>query len=146
STTTILPDSQKAHRRDHAIRARFEALKRRLAQLEGPGLEGVVDELFPDGDEDLEILRNSAIESLDGEDVASLNAQWLLDQLRTQITQPELPKGGEFVRIMSLHQSIGLTSKVVIVVGCIHGLIPFFDGDETQEERAATLREQRRLF
>jgi superfamily I DNA/RNA helicase len=34
----------------------------------------------------------------------------------------------------------------VIVTGCSRGLVPFFNADETPEEQAATLCEQRRLF
>jgi DNA helicase II / ATP-dependent DNA helicase PcrA len=47
---------------------------------------------------------------------------------------------------MSLHKSKGLTSRAVIVGGSIRGLIPFEDQDETDEEQAAILLEQRRLF
>ena len=128
------------------IRAKFMELKARLAELAPLTLPDVVDRLFPEGDQNLETLRSAALATLDGQDLANLNAQWLLDKLRSEITQPELPDSGEFVRIMSLHRSKGLTSKVVIVTGCIHGLIPFFDQDETPEQREATLREQRRLF
>jgi superfamily I DNA/RNA helicase len=66
--------------------------------------------------------------------------------LRVTVTQPEMPQEGDFVRIMSLHKSKGLTSRAVIVAGCIRGLIPFEDRDATDEEQAAILLEQRRLF
>lgn len=74
------------------------------------------------------------------------DAQTLLDLLRTEITQPEMPAEGDFVRIMSLHKSKGLTSRITIIVGCIHGLIPFVDNDLPPAERAAHLQEQRRVF
>ena len=57
-----------------------------------------------------------------------------------------MPEHAEFVRIMSLQKSKGLTSKVVIVLGCIEGLIPFVDSKERTTERAEILREQRRFF
>lgn len=47
---------------------------------------------------------------------------------------------------MSLQKSKGLTSKVVIALGCIEGLVPFIDTDETPAEQQEILREQRRLF
>ena len=47
---------------------------------------------------------------------------------------------------MSLQKSKGLTSKVVLVLGCVEGLVPFEDRDETPAEQAAALSEQRRLF
>jgi superfamily I DNA/RNA helicase len=73
-------------------------------------------------------------------------AEDLLESLRTRITQPEMPEEGEFVRIMSLHKSKGLTSRAVIVCGCVDGLIPIHDEDGTVEEQLAKVREQRRLF
>ena len=58
-----------------------------------------------------------------------------------------MPDDGEFVRVMSLHKSKGLTSKVTVVLGCIQGLIPGANDDDTnEEEKEATLQEQRRLF
>jgi superfamily I DNA/RNA helicase len=57
-----------------------------------------------------------------------------------------MPEQSDFVRIMSLQKSKGLTSKVVIVLGCIEGLAPFIDADETPAEQQEILREQRRLF
>jgi DNA helicase-2/ATP-dependent DNA helicase PcrA len=57
-----------------------------------------------------------------------------------------MPEEVDYVRVMSLHKSKGLTSRVTIVSGCTHGLIPFVNFDESPDEAAATLREQRRLF
>lgn len=45
---------------------------------------------------------------------------------------------------MSLHKSKGLTADLVVVVGCMEGLIPFIDSDLPQPDRS--LEEQRRLF
>lgn len=46
---------------------------------------------------------------------------------------------------MSLHKSKGLTADLVVVVGCIEGLIPMIKGDSATEQDAS-LEEQRRLF
>jgi superfamily I DNA/RNA helicase len=70
----------------------------------------------------------------------------LFDRIKTHITQPEMPEEGDFVRVMSLHKSKGLTSRVVIVAGCTRGLIPFQDNDQAPVEQDAILQEQRRLF
>jgi superfamily I DNA/RNA helicase len=70
----------------------------------------------------------------------------LFDRIKTHITQPEMPEEGEFVRVMSLHKSKGLTSKVAIVAGCTEGLIPFRDEEQPQLEQDAVLLEHRRLF
>ncbi len=70
----------------------------------------------------------------------------LRDCLETLITQPEMPDEGDFVRIMSLHKSKGLTSKVTIITSCIQGLIPNIDDELSGSEKEEFLSEQRRLF
>lgn len=121
---------------------RFQELQNELALL--PSLRGIdlVNALFPDGQDWAAPLREAALLRIQ----PTTDGQGLLDSLLVGITQPEMPEGGEFVRIMSLHKSKGLTSRAVVVVGCIHGLIPFYDRDETQLEKRETLAEQRRLF
>jgi DNA helicase-2/ATP-dependent DNA helicase PcrA len=54
--------------------------------------------------------------------------QEFLDELRTDITQPELPgTQGPSVRIMSLHKSKGLTARLVVIAGCVAGILPSID-------------------
>ena len=80
-------------------------------------------------------------------DLPELNSNTeLLDCIRTNVTQPTMPEDVDYVRVMSLHKSKGLTSRVAIVSACTHGLIPFAKDGETVNEAAATLNEQRRLF
>ena len=75
-----------------------------------------------------------------------LGARDLVDAIRRHITQPELPTNVDYVRVMSLHKSKGLTADVVIVVGCLEGLTPFIDYAAPRAEQARSLEEQRRLF
>lgn len=71
----------------------------------------------------------------------------LLDELRTAITQPELPgSDGDIIQVMSLHKSKGLTRDVVVVAGCMAGTLPFVPPDEPAEARNSRIEEQRRLF
>lgn len=121
---------------------RYADLQQQIASRMTLSLEELVDDLFPDGDDDVTALRESALLGLDG----LQSVEDLHDHVRTQITQPDMPESGEFVRIMSLHKSKGLTSKVVIVGACIEGLVPFRDDDATIAAQAITLAEQRRLF
>ena len=102
----------------------------------------LIDQLFPENTPDVQVLREAAQLALP----RCGNAASLFDSLRTAVTQPEMPEEGDFVRIMSLHKSKGLTAKVAIIAGCIRGLIPFEDRDEPEAERAQILLEQRRLF
>ena len=122
--------------------ARFTDVKQELAELEGATLEQLRDRLFPEDMEWAQVIREMSL--LDIEELET--PKDLLDDVRTKITQPEMPEAGEFVRIMSLHKSKGLTSKAVIVCGCIEGLVPFRKDDEPQAVQRKKLKEQRRLF
>lgn len=121
---------------------RYQELQTEINRLNQLSVAGLFCDLFPQSSTWAEPICELVTEKIgDVED-----AQSLLDLLRTEITQPEMPAEGDFVRIMSLHKSKGLTSRVTIIVGCIHGLIPFVDNDLPSTERLANLQEQRRLF
>ena len=125
-----------------ALIDKYRELKVILAGFSGQTLTQFVDVLLPAGDEDCSVLREVATLALPQlESVGDL-----FDRIKTHITQPEMPEEGEFVRVMSLHKSKGLTSKVAIVAGCTEGLIPFRDDEQPQAEQDAVLGEQRRLF
>jgi superfamily I DNA/RNA helicase len=128
--------------RTSEIVARFESVKERLPEFEDVTIEELIDGLFPEGQEWSQVIREMALLGVDDIDTSDE----LLDHVRTKITQPEMPEAGEFVRIMSLHKSKGLTAKAVIVCACIEGLIPFRNEGATPAEQRLILREQRRLF
>ncbi len=135
SGTLSLPRTSKLRAKFRDINARLSALR----TLQGMPL---IDALFRDGAEWARDLREAALFT----DAGTISAEDLLDHLRTRITQPEMPEAGAFVRVMSLHKSKGLTSRAVIVCGCIEGLIPFRKDDEPPAEQERILQEQRRLF
>ena len=122
----------------------YQELEDAISKMSDLSLPELADKLFPEGEDDLNALREVALMGLsEAENVADL-----FDHVKTHITQPEVPDG-DFVRIMSLHKSKGLTSKATIIAGCTQGLIPFesFEPDKlTPEEKLAQLQEQRRLF
>lgn len=121
---------------------RFKALRVDLAALEGKSAAEVVDLIFPAATSGCALLREASLLALrEVETVAEL-----LDAVRGFITQPEVPTDEDYVQVMSLHKSKGLTKKVAIVVGCIHGVIPYQSRDASPDEQARTLEEQRRLF
>ena len=121
---------------------RFKDLKAEISALEPLSGLALLDYLFPDTESDNAAIREAA----ELADASSHEAKEILRALTSVVTQPAMPEAGEFVRVMSLHKSKGLTSKVVIVAGCVQGLIPFLDGDHTLAEAKANLEEQRRLF
>ncbi len=120
----------------------FQQLRSELDALSGLDVVGVVDRLLPVAQPWAADLRYFATQGgMDG-----LNNEKLVDRLRERITQPELPTDEDYIKLMSLHKSKGLTSRVVIVVGCMQGLIPNLPERLTQDEQAEHLKEQRRLF
>ena len=97
---------------------------------------------MPEGDVSVSALRSAALLALP----RANSIGDLFESMRATVTQPETPAEADYVRVMSLHKSKGLTSKVVLVAGCIQGLIPVQDFDQTPQEQLAILQEQRRLF
>jgi superfamily I DNA/RNA helicase len=125
------------------IQERFRALITQLSELKKlTERADLVDHLFPDEKDWARPMREVCLSSLDRISTPTE----LLEELRIQITQPEMPLAGEFVRVMSLYKSKGLTSRVAIIAGCVEGLIPTTDSEHTSDEALANLREQRRLF
>jgi superfamily I DNA/RNA helicase len=120
----------------------FRELVTTLDGLRAHALPDLINAVIPDGVEGCAVLRGAALLALpECEDVEELFAT-----VQSSVTQPEIPEDVDFVRIMSLQKSKGLTSKVAIVAGCIQGLIPFQDFDKPNAEQQAILAEQRRLF
>jgi len=71
----------------------------------------------------------------------------LLSQIIEAVSQPEIPPDVTDVRIMSLHKSKGLSSPIVVIAGCVDGLLPAEPEQGTSiAARQAHLEEQRRLF
>lgn len=122
--------------------ARFHELQIWLQALQQLDMATLIDNLMPEGIEECRVLREMALLAHDDCD----DVEDLFEAIKGGITQPEMPEEADFVRVMSLHKSKGLTSKVVIVAGCIQGLIPFQDFDKPYAEQQAILAEQRRLF
>ena len=121
---------------------RFREIKQELQYLETLNVEEVLNFLFPEDEEWAEQLRELALGVFQEE----VTLQNFLNELTTKLTQPVMPEGGEYVRIMSLHKSKGLSSPVVIVAGCVEGIIPMIDANLARPEQEKMLEEQRRLF
>lgn len=123
--------------------ARHNALNARLTATVGIEGQALIDRLFPTGNPALAELRAVAQAALsDGEAPEDLRRR-----MSELITQPELPgEQDDVIRIMSLHKSKGLTAKLVIVLACVEGAIPFLDTRATPAEQRESLQEQRRLF
>lgn len=70
----------------------------------------------------------------------------LLTELVKAISTPDIPPDVTEVRIMSLHKSKGLSSPVVIIAGCVEGVLPPRSDAASLAQQEAEMEEQRRLF
>ena len=119
----------------------FSTATSRAAQLREMSVPDLVDALFPDGEEATADLRAIAVDHL-GE---TPTAEELLRVVVEAITQDTVPQSPDFVRVMSLHKSKGLTSRSVYVVGAVQGVLPTLVSDNVGQRELA-VREGRRLF
>ena len=97
-----------------------------------------------ENNDECKILREVAERFLDANPDSSDVGQ-LLSHIQDNIIELETPKE-RHVKIMSLQKSKGLTSKVVIVAGCIEGLIPGTDAKSSGQNHDDRIREYCRLF
>jgi superfamily I DNA/RNA helicase len=75
------------------------------------------------------------------------SAKKLADEVREIVTEPDIPEVVPDVRLMSLHKSKGLSANVVIIAGCVEGILPRQVQPGTTAAAAEELiEESRRLF
>ena len=117
---------------------RYTLLLRKLEELRDLRGFELYKILFSQDDERLDWLRAAAFD-LQSEN-KDYDASKLREKLSGVIMSPEVPEDSDLVRIMSLHKSKGLTADLVVVAGCIQGIIP------RQGIGEAELEEARRLF
>lgn len=121
---------------------RFKEIVKQIKSLEELLGADLVDALFPEDEEWALLLRDAASQIVEEE----TTAKDLHVELLSTVTQVEPPEEGDYIRIMSIHKSKGLTSKAVIICGCVDGLIPARNDDLSDDEQDALFEEQRRLF
>ena len=124
--------------------ARFREIGTELGDLRGNGdMPSLVRRWLPANIEGIDALRALVVELAE----TAASPDELLSNLTRTISTPEILPDVTQVRIMSLHKSKGLSSPVVVIAGCIEGLLPVApDEDMTPAEQQADLEEQRRLF
>ncbi|MBH0177462.1 MAG: ATP-dependent helicase [Nitrospira sp.] len=125
-----------------ALIRRFTALKSRLTEIRALDGYELVAAVFPSEHEWAKPLAELASQI----EEEQFGAQELVEAIRRNVTQPELPTDVDYVRVMSLHKSKGLTADMVVVVGCLEGLMPSIDSKASQQDQWRSLEEQRRLF
>jgi superfamily I DNA/RNA helicase len=126
---------------------RFHSIQSELAELRGSDgyddISNLVRRWLPDSIQGLDDFRSLVVDLAP----AATSPLELLTALNDAIATPEIPPDVTQVRIMSLHKSKGLSSPVVVIAGCIEGLLPAApDRDKSPQEQQADLEEQRRLL
>jgi DNA helicase-2/ATP-dependent DNA helicase PcrA len=127
-----------------SLTKRYTELRKKILDLYAVDSDGALAILFPEGvvwARPFRDLIDALKESHERATIADI-----FEGLRDYITQPDVPADPDYVRIMSLYKSKGLTSKVVIVTSCVDGTIPRYEDKLPPEEAAQKLEEQRRLF
>ena len=125
-----------------ALITRYEPAARAVQRLRAlESLSELIDALFPEDVDTVSDLRATAL----GAVVRASSAKDLLDEILESVTQDTVPQSPDFVRIMSLHKSKGLTSPAVFVVAAIDGIVPTITSDSPELQEAAR-EEGRRLF
>lgn len=123
--------------------ARFGEVRDRIEMLEGLTAQDLVDELFPDGDDDYTRLRSL----LDGEFDEDTEPQELTSVIWEKMYEPDFPADADYVRVMTLYGSKGLGTPIVYVTSLVEGLLPSFpDPQDSRAVQGRKLEEQRRLF
>jgi len=124
------------------IMDRYRELAALLGRLEFMTVEEIINELFP-LDEEWSIPFRVIIGNIDN----ATTLRRITHSIESSIVQREMPIDVNYVRIMSLHKSKGLTADNVIILSCLAGLLP----NPPKEDDSLILQnrhmeEQRRLF
>lgn len=129
---------------------RYKEFEQIRIELSDKSLTEIIKALFnPETPEDIEELL-SLISTFTIDDEMDKYKFFL--KLQDRIRTPEVTSDVGFVRIMSLHKSKGLTSKVVFILGCVNGLIPTIKdeqdliGNNQLAELDKLRKEAKRLF
>jgi DNA helicase II / ATP-dependent DNA helicase PcrA len=122
---------------------RYLLLRRKAIQLSDIDDREKFNSIFPENAPQFDNIREIVDNSISDDD-------WQINKLVSVIiinaTQPEIPTDVEYVRIMSLQKSKGLSADHVLVTGCIQGLIPSYDDRLSPQQQQRLVEEQRRLF
>jgi len=121
---------------------RYRVLQKQLISMYELKGQAIVDACFPENIIECSQLRELALEAVE----ANMNPRDLLNVVREEIVQPEIPLERTDVSIMSLHKAKGLEADLVIIPSCVEGLIPRIDADVATLEQQQQIDENRRLF
>lgn len=125
-----------------ALTNRYKETIAKIKYFSDKELPDLLNDLFPEGVTDVEELRQIAFEILPQ---ASSLAHFLR-MIVYRLTMMDVPESPNYVRIMSLHKSKGLTAKCVYIMGTMQGVLPYLKSTNTESEDVEAIIEQRRLM
>ncbi|MYD16689.1 MAG: ATP-dependent helicase [Chloroflexi bacterium] len=130
-------DREAEHGVDSEVMSRFESIREEVeAVRRTQGTDAVMDMMFPREDATMADMRNIIEEEMKGRDPnEEPTLAELLLGVRRAINLPEERDKGDFVRLMTLHKSKGLSAPYTFIVGCIDGVLPKRDNTDYEEER-----------
>lgn len=124
--------------------SRYEQINSELRQLKDLSLKEAFETLFPISEGWAEPFHEAVI----GVDFEIVTPGDLAEKIDFFLDKKETPTNVDYVRIMSLHKSKGLTVPITIIIGFIEGLIPGTLSDQITDENELKIEEEekRRVF
>jgi superfamily I DNA/RNA helicase len=113
-----------------------------MSQLANVGLAEIIDILFPVDVPDFDEIRGIALGCLS----QSNELKTLTNAIVARLTQMDVPESPNYVRIMSLHKSKGLTVPCVYIMTALQGVLPHLKFGNTPQQDFEAAEEQRRLM
>ncbi len=127
------------------VKLRIDTLTQVKAKTTTLSLDEIIELVFPAGVEELRPLHEIAqLKKLTCETVVELYKEMVGSVIGN--TGIEVEQQADFVRVMSLHKSKGLTSPLVYIAALVDGLIPRHPDSEDEQASKRAHDESRRLL
>jgi len=126
-----------------SLRPRWGQLESELTRLRALRGRALSDALFPPTEEWAGPFREMVVDEFGDQD---FDEAALRDCIVQRVSQPDLPTDVDYVRVMSLHKSKGLTADLVMIAACNDGLLPSLYDDKSHLDPIQYAEEQRRVM
>lgn len=126
----------------NALVERYKTINKKLEALSSMTLPAIIDTLFPDSIDEVAEIKKLVLSAQQEAE----NIHELFNLVNTEIIQPELPVANDSILVLTLHKAKGLTARMVVIVNCLEGCIPYVDDYVSEQEKQDVLAEQERLF
>lgn len=142
STLSKLQSGQLNIPHTNSLVERYDVINQRLSDLAVMTLPAIIDNLFPENTDEVAEIRKLVLSVYE----QANDIHELFNLVNTEITQPELPTTSDSVLVLTLHKAKGLTAKMVVIVNCLEGCIPYIGDYPNEGAEQEASAEQERLF